>query len=182
MSKLEQRLWPFILCVVLLFVFSYGGSSRPQRTSDTVVNVKTPRYEIVSATLVTDEPIEAKSIIEKLPNRLRPADTSSIKSVIFRIKITSASPELLEIKSSEFALSYKADGKENTAPCVGLSFGDYWGIAEKGEDSVFVRANPSAEEKLLFLLPANMNEATLLYKPPSGESVVVKQFRSLSKG
>lgn len=138
------------------------------------------RFEIQDVAVATEH-VDAKSTIEKLPSKLRPADPAKSKTVVLVLTLASKKDDLNEIKSSEFSLLYELDGKESEALCVGLSMGDsdMWGLAEKGETAVFVRAKPPQKQKLLFLLPSSVNEAALRHREPSGASANVKQGISL---
>jgi len=135
------------------------------------------RFEIQDVAVATEH-VDAKSTIEKLPSKLRPADPAKSKTVVLVLTLASKKDDLNEIKSSEFSLLYELDGKESEALCVGLSMGDsdMWGL---GETSVFVRAKPPQKQKLLFLLPSSVNEAALRHREPSGASANVKQGISL---
>lgn len=140
------------------------------------------RFDIQDVVLSSDQ-IEAKGTIEKLPNKLKPSDPARSKAVVLELKLASEKDDLSEIRSSEFSLVYKADGKDERAPCVGLSMGDsdMWGLAESGETSVFVRAKPTQKQKLLFLLPSDVREASLQHNQSSGESAIIKEAIPLGK-
>ena len=135
----------------------------------------TEAFDILSVTY-SSERIDPKSVIDKLPNRLKPANASQSKAIVLLLKLVNKTEGMIEIKTSDFALSYKADNKETSIPCVGLSFGELWSFAEKGEDSVMVNAKPSAEQKILFLIPNSIKEVTLLYNAKDGNPVTIKQM------
>ena len=140
------------------------------------------RFDIQDVVLSSDR-IEPKGTIEKLPNKLKPSDPARSKAVVLELKLVSEKDDLSEIKSSEFSLVYQADGKDNKVPCVGLSMGDsdMWGLAESRETSVFVRAKPTQRQKLLFLLPSDVREASLQHNQSSGESAIIKEAIQLGK-
>lgn len=134
------------------------------------------RFEIQDVAVATEH-VDAKSTIEKLPSKLRPTDPAKSKTVVLVLTLASKKDDLNEIKSSEFSLLYELDGKESEALCVGLSMGDsdMWGLGEKGETAVFVRAKPPQKQKLLFLLPGAVNEASLQHHQPGGLAVTIRQ-------
>ena len=154
--------------------------------ADSFLPYKDPRqrFEIQSVVLATG-PVDTKSTVEKLPDNLRPSDPATSKTVVLELTLASDRDELQEIKGSEFLLWYQSGGKSGDAPCVGLSMGDseMWGLADnKGDASVFVRAKPSQKQKLLFVIPRGVGEASLQHRLADGGLAVIKKGVSLSTG
>jgi hypothetical protein len=159
-----------------------GGSG--QKNASPFQPYKDPkqRFEIREVAVAT-EPVDAKSTIEKLPNKLRPSDPANSRTVVLVLTLASENDNLNEIKSSEFSLVYGFNGRESESQCVGLSMGDsdMWGLAETGETSMFVKAKPPQKQKLLFLLPSGVTEATLRHQGAGG-AANVKQNIPLGGG
>jgi len=166
--------------VILLAMFGcsrLASSNEPagslgQKAANSFKPYKDPkqRFEIQDVAVIKDY-VDAKSTIEKLPAKLRPSDPEHSKTVVIQLLLASEKADLNEMKSSEFPLRYQLGGKEIDVLCVGFSMGgsDMWGLAEKEDHSIFVRAKPPQKQKLLFLVPSAVNEGSLLHNLP-GES------------
>ncbi|MCI0490933.1 MAG: hypothetical protein L0229_30445 [Blastocatellia bacterium] len=159
-----------------------GGSEQKKAASFQPYKDPKQRFEVQDVAVSSDH-IDAEDTIKKLPARFKPSGPARSKTVVLELMLASEKDDMSEIKSSEFSLVYQADGKSNEAPCAGLSMGDstMWGLAEKGETSMFVRAKPTQKQKLLFLLPGDVGEASLQHNQPGGESVIIKQAITLGK-
>jgi len=108
--------------------------------------------------------VSSQETADKLDAGLRPANPADARNVVLELTIVSETlKEMLPLPCGEFVLAY--DG--GSAPCVGLSFGDQWILADSGSPEISLIYNEpgeTREERLLFLVPKSARTATLELK------------------
>ncbi len=167
-------LWSFLFLSAV--IYSAAGQNTPYNVTDA-------SYAPVS--------LDYASTVKLLPKKLRPAGTAPHRCLV--LKVTIRLPEsgvFYPLYFDRFSLSLGPTQGSVVVPAVGLGIGplplkagdpqdkwtDQWEIGKsKGTFSVMGDPVKTSEIKLLFLVPVDVTQVTLMQKGTRGEQLVVKE-------
>ena len=163
-----------LLGVILVAALLAGCSKSSERGSQPVTFLKEGKIgalKVVAVKLAPGLAVSSQETAEKLDPALRPADPAATRNVVLELTIGSdaysAEGSWQPFPCGAFVLTY--DG--GSAPCVGLSLGDQWVLADSGSPEmklIYYKADETREEQLLFLVPKGVESATLELKSLTG--------------
>ncbi len=155
---------------------SKGSSEGGLQSAGFLAQGKIGALTIIGAKLAPSLTVSSQETADKLDPGLRPANPADTRNVVLELAIVSGTlNEMLPFPCGEFVLTY--DG--GSAPCVGLSFGDQWILADSGSPQISLIYNEpgeTREEKLLFLVPKRARTATLELKSKGGPPTQLARF------
>jgi hypothetical protein len=148
-------------------------------------------YDIVDASHLPYT-IDLESTVKLLPKALRPAGKAPHRCLVLQVEWRPPTDVFAAIYFDRFSLSFDLGGIGATVPAVGVGMGplplqigdpeekwaDRWEIG-KAEGNLLVQGaggNPprTSKIKVLFLVPKDVTEVTLLQKDAGGKPTVVK--------
>ncbi|MDD5542347.1 MAG: hypothetical protein PHX83_04165 [Acidobacteriia bacterium] len=147
-------------------------------------------YNVVEAKYLPYS-LDVDSTVKLLPRNSRPSSKTPQRCLVLELemRLGSAPMTFTTLYFDQFALAFNQDGLATTVPAVGVGVGplptkagdpeeqwkDQWEIGQaKGTFSIGGNPEKTSKMKLLFIVPQDVVEATLMQKSAAGEMTVVK--------
>jgi hypothetical protein len=135
---------------------------------------KQPFYTVTDV-IPSDEFLKLEGpVLNSLPGEIKLQDPTQSRFVIFKIVIQSEKEGLIEVDLADFVLTYEADGKKTSTPCVGCHmWADEWAFGKNGK-GVYWRMKPPVDRRIIFVLPKSIHKVNFTQRQPDGTLKVIK--------
>jgi len=167
------------LSLMLFFCVAARGQEKQQPTNQDIKQAvdapTTEQVQLLSTSVVNE-------IESSLTNqRWTPADPSKNKAITVVTRLARG----FDYSTKDFVLAFKSPDKEQRVKAIGHTPRppSGWIVAEEGSEWRFfpgeMKGKPTIDIGLLFLLPIEVDEVTLMYKDKAvGKPISIKQDRS----